>query len=514
MMAKNFSRRTVLGGAGSLALGAAFHPLVHVNDPVQVSAEAEGLNELVIALPGEPESIDPALAYSARDWSIVHSIYDSPLMFSADGEIVPLAAESWEMTDETILRMTLRSGLLFHDGSPVTSAAITRGVEHIQNSSSLAVDLFRNITDVGEIDERTVEIQLDAPTPWLPAQIAVWLALLPEEADADTVVAAPVGSGPYRFDDYERGNRITMTRNPDYAWSSPKGEPLAEQVVYRFVPDPATRIADISTGAVHIAVDVPIDFITAVEEPGAILRDDPTIGSSFVRIATDVEPFDDPRVGQALNHAVNVQEIAEAFVSSDSQRLASLFPDERALGFDSTLDAFDHDPDRARQLLDEAGLADGFETTIDVTTAARTDVVEAIVAQWAEVGVEVTIQTLEYAEFNATWGDNSAAPLRLTTWSPLFDPHTLLDLVFSAEGFLSRYENAEAHELIAAAAVETDPEERGGLYRELGGVMQQDPAAIYLWNLTSTYAVADVASEWSSRADEYVLPLASEETME
>ena len=132
---------------------------------------------------------------------------------------------------------------------------------------------------------------------------------------------------------------------------------------------------------------------------------------------------------------------------------------------------------------------------------------EAISAQWAEVGVRAEIKVSEYAEFNANWSNPDAPALKMSTWSPLYDPHTLLSLVFAGDGSLSRYDNSEANRLIGAAALETDTQAREELYRQLETLMHDDAPAVFLWNLVASYGVGQDALGWTPRGDEYVLPL-------
>lgn len=487
----------VSAAAGGLAVG--------VRGTAQ-TPEAPLLEEMVIDLAGVPESIDPALAYSARDWSIVHSIYDAPVGFAGDGSIQPLAAETFAAVDELTYEIVLRPGLLFHDGSPVTSAAITRSVAYLADSGSEASGLFAGIVVVEEVDELTARIVTDAPSPSLTAQMAVWLLLLPEGYTPDQAATAPIGSGPFRFERADAGSSITLVRNPDYTWGSPKGTPMAERVTYRFVPEAATRIADLATGAAQLVSEIPAGQLEAVSGAGATPVSSDVVGSAFVRIATDSPPFDDPLVRQALNHALDIATIGTALVSPEARRLASLFPDARSMAFDPELAAYTYDPDRARALLGEAGFGDGIESTLELTSGGSVEVAEAIAAQLADVGISVQIEVSEYTEFNATWADLAAPPLRMATWSPLYDPHTLLSLVFAGEGFLSRYANPDADALIAAAGSEIDTDRRATLYRELSALMYEDAPAIYLWNLTSGYGVADDATSWQPRGDEYVIP--------
>jgi peptide/nickel transport system substrate-binding protein len=503
---RSFGRRVLVGGAGAFALAVSGHRLVGA----QASPEdVETRDELVIDLDGPPDNLDPALTYSVRDWSILHSVYDALLHFGEDGELVPLLAEEFSTEDAKVFHVRLRDGLTFHDGTPVTSSAITRAVEHLKASESQIADLFGGISEVREIDELTVEIVTDQPSAWLPSQIAVWLVLFPESATAESLAITPVGTGPYRFDAMDPGNSITLVRNEDYFVDSPKGTALADRVTFRFVPEAATRVADLSTDAAQLISEVPFDQIEAVEQAGDVALTTPILGIAFIRIATDTPPFDDPRVRRALNLAVDVQAIADALVGPDAQRLASVFPDPRGLGFDESLEPFPYDPDAAKALLVEAGLDDGFDSAIQLVAVSRTDVIEAAVAQLAEVGIRLTIEMAELAAFNQAWPDPEAPPLRYATWRPLYDPHSFLSLVVDSGGFLSRHDNPNVDELIRAAAVEPDQQQRAEFYHELGRLLQEEPAAIYLWNLTSSVGMSADLTGWTPRGDEYIVPVAN-----
>lgn len=504
------NRRDLVGGAGVLgmSLAAARVTSAQAAQVASPRAEEDIASELVIDLSGPPDHLDPALTYSVLDWSIVHAVYDALIDFGEDGALVPLAAETFETDDAVTFRVKLREGMTFHDGSPVTTAAISRAVRHLQETDSQIADLFRGITEVREIDELHAEIINSEPSGWLPSQIAVWLVLFPESATPETLATKPVGAGPYIFESYEQGSSITLVRNQAYTWGSPKGTPLAERVVYRFVPESTTRIADLSTGTAHIITDVPVDQAQAIDAAGHMSVTTPILGTTFIRIATDVAPFDDPRVRQALNFGVDAQAIAEAIVGPNAIRLASFFPDPRGLGFDAALEPFAYDPDRARSLLEDAGLSDGIDAEIEIVASSRTDVVEALIAQLQDVGIRLKIVASELAAFNQGWPEPSAPPLRYATWRPMYDPHTFLSLVVDSSGFLSRFSDFDADELIRAAAVEPDSEVRAQLYQQLGVHLQEQPAGIYLWNVTASYGVNNEFASWTPRGDQYVLPLA------
>lgn len=509
----HIGRRRFVAGTGVFAVSLSTTSVVAAQgtpdaSPLTSRSAADLLPELVIDLSGDPVSIDPALAYSPRDWSIVHAIYDGLIAVAENGTIQPLSAETFEAVDELTFEAQLREGLTFHDGSPVTADAAIRGIEHLQGGDSQVIDLFSTITNVERVDDLTVRIVCDVPSPWLPAQLAVWHMLLPEGYSDELRSSSPVGSGPYRFAGWERGSHLELERFEDYQPSEVKGAPIAERAVYRFVPEASTRVADLVSGSTDIAVEVPPDQHEAVESGGATVVSAPIVGSAWIRIATDTAPFDDLRVRQALNMALDVDAIAEALVSEEAHRLASLHPDERSMGFNPDLAPYTYDPDRARALLEESGFGDGIDTVFEVTSAVPQAIAEAMVAQWAEIGIRAELRVSELATFNAAWADASAPPLRMATWRPLYDPYTLLSLVFASEGYLSRYDNPEADELIALAATETNSDNRAALYRELATVMHEDAPAVFLWNLVESYGVSEDAFAWDPRGDQYVLPMA------
>jgi peptide/nickel transport system substrate-binding protein len=463
------------------------------------------LPEITIDLSAEPASLAPSLAYEVNAWSVVHSIFDAPFEYDTNGELIPVAAETFNWVDDLTLEIRLRSGITFHDGSPLTAESLVashRQVVDPETASSIAGN-FSTITAVDVVDDLTARITTSVPSPWLPAQIAVWMLCLPPDSGAASATSeAPIGTGPYQFSEWVRGERIVLTANPSYD-NQVKGRPIAERVVFRFVSEASTRVADLLSGTAHIVRAVPPDQIGPVNDSGAQVAETPLSGVAFVRIATDVAPFDDVRVRQAINHAVDVDAIREALLAGTGRRLPNLFV-PGGLGFDESLASYTYDPDRAKSLLEEAGVS-GITTTIAATNTERKDVVEAIAAYLTEAGIETSVEVQEVATFNGEWADPNAAPLRFATWRPMFDPFNLLNLMVNENGFLSRHANPTVQTLIDSAAIETDPDARAALYRELGVVLFNEPAALYLWDLTALYGVApDIA--WSPRPDDAIVP--------
>ncbi len=491
----------MLAGSAAGAIAAALSSLVSRDSAAQ---EADLVDEVVIDLEVEPPSLDPALGNDLNAWSIVHAIHDSLVNIGPNGEAEPLLAESIDFPDPLTCRIVLRAGRTFHDGSPVTSEAVKVTLEHTRKPevASQIADNFNVIETISLVDDLTVEFALSSPAPYLLAQFAPWLTPFPASAET-TIGTTPVGAGPYRFVSWTPGESVIVEADPGYPAGLPKGRAIAKRVVFRFVPDPTTRVADLLSGNATIIRSVPPDQVDAVVTGGASVVTQPVTGIAFIRLVNNVEPFTDPRIRRALNHAVDVQAIIDSLLNGNGQRLASLFP-EGGLGHDPDLAPMAYDPELARSLLSEAGYPDGLDVVLEHTTATRLDIVQAVAGMLGEVGVNVELRPLEQATFNQTWKES--APLRYVSWRPLNDPYTLLNLMISENGYLSSFASETLQPTIEAAAIETDPDTRGALYRELGAALQEDPPAIFLNSLVALYGVAADAPPWTSRPDDYTVP--------
>ncbi|MGI8476614.1 MAG: ABC transporter substrate-binding protein [Thermomicrobiales bacterium] len=508
--ARGFSRRDLLAAAGGMGLSFSLRGAAGAAGGRRIlaprGARFKMVDELRIDLASEPDNLDPATTYDVDGWSIVHSVYDSLVEYGPSGELRGLLARSLTQIDPLTFEVKLRQGVSFHNGEPFTAESIALSHRKIvENKASQIAGNFAPITAVTTIDAQTVHLTLSKPAPWLPAQIAAWLACLPPAyAAANDILRAPVGTGPYRFVEWKAGESITLEANPAYFAGSPKGSPLAKRVIYRFVGDPSTRVADLRSGAVNVIRSVPVDQRKDVESGAATVIARPVSGCAWIRIPTDVAPFSDAKVRQAMNHAVDVDGIIKALLGGEGKRLANFFV-ENGLGYDPALAPYAYDPEKAKALFKEAGLPSGFGTTLEFQADEHAPVVEAIAAQLTDAGMKTTPKAVEAATFNQTWTDKGVAPLRFATWRPMFDPYTLLSLIVSKTGFISRHDNPNAQPLIDSSSTETDATKRAALLTQLGKVLHDEPAAIYLWNLTALYGVAKNTPAWSPRPDDYII---------
>ncbi len=513
------SRRGLLAAAG-VAAGIGIPAAGHgEGDPARSAGHAVRLapalqragEDLTIDLAVEPATLDPALVYESDGWSVIHSIYDALVQLGPDGALEMVLAESMTQVDPLTWEIRLRPDITFHNGEPLDAAAVAFSIDHIldpETGSQIAGN-FQVIEEVEEVDSLTVQLHLSQPAPWLPSLMAPWLVLLPPDLRERS-------DQRFRQQPGRHGALPVRALGSVGRGSCSSGTPTTSAR-----PPRASRSRRVSTSAScrtrrpasPTSSPEPVSWCGRCRttswrrsQAAAEVVEQPIAGCAFVRIPTDVAPFDNATVRLALNHAVDVEAIIASLLGGNGVRLPNVFV-PGGLGYDQDLAPHAYDPELAQQLLAEAGYPDGFSTRLAYTTGERDDLAAAIAGQLGAAGIDVELEPVETATFNATWQDPEAAPLRLLTWRPLFDPYTLLSLVISNTGFLSRYDNPEAQALIEAGAIEPDPEERDRIYRELGVVLHDSPAGIYLWSLTSFYGLERDAPPWTPRADDWILPL-------
>ena len=449
---------------------------------------------LTVGLSADAESMDPLYVNQAAGWSVVQAVFDHLIDRDFEGNLVPGLALSWTAVGTLTLEFELRQGVTFHNGEPFNAESAKFSVDRIlAEEEAPNRSKFTAIESVEIVDDYTVRLLLNQPDGTLFDSLTSRLAMLPpeyfEEVGAEGFAAVPVGTGPFKFVEWMPDDHVTLVANENYWSGSYKGKPQVETVIFRPIPEAATRLAELQTGGIDVMQDLSTDQIAAVESAGMTVVPHEAFQLSYVFFVADDDslPTHDVRVRQALNYAVDVDAIIENLLGGYGSRIASPIG-PGYLGHDLGVEPYVYDPDRALALMAEAGYADGFETTLDVTTAARTDVIEAVAGYLNEIRVEVTIQEFEMGQFNQNWMDRTQSMLWAARWGNTPDPQSI-GLFASCTGWISRYCNEEVTVLLDAAQTTLDQEERARLYSEASQLMRDDPLAIYLSTSTQIYGL-------------------------
>ncbi|EKP94071.1 family 5 extracellular solute-binding protein [Thermaerobacter subterraneus DSM 13965] len=329
--------------------------------------ELEGGDTLVVGLRADRIlSLDPA-AYRDRDTeTVIRNIYDGLVTRTPDGRVVPEIAESWEQPDPTTYVFKLRRGIKFHNGEDLTADDVVFTFQRILAEDGLdgqpspRKGLVEPLESIEKVDDYTVRMKLANPSAAF-VQLLVHTQIVPkdyvEEVGSAGLSAKPVGAGPFRFVEGSLDGQIVLERFDDYYGGSPDLPPVGpaklQRVVFRMMPEPATRIAALQNGEVHIIQEVPPDLVAQLEkDPNVQVK--VTQGTRLYMIELNNKVLTDPRVRQALNYAIDWDAILKELYKGHAHRVATaLLPS--GFGYDESLQPYPYDPEKAKQLLREAG---------------------------------------------------------------------------------------------------------------------------------------------------------------
>jgi len=451
--------------------------------------------ELRIGISADVESMDPFFVNQAAGWSVVHALFDHLVERDFDGNIVPGLALSWTIVDTATLEFVLREGVTFHNGEPFTADSVKFSVERmLAEEEAPNQGKFTTIDAVEVVDDYTVRLLLNRPDGTLFDSLTSRLAMLPpqyfEEVGAEGFAAAPVGTGPFSFVEWVPDDHVTLVANENYWDGSYKGKPMVDTVVFRPIPEAATRAAELEAGGVDIIQDVLPDQMDDLEEVGLVVIPDEAFQLQYIFFITDDEtlPTYDVKVRQALNYAVDVDAIIENLLGGLGSRIASPIG-PGYLGYNPDVEPYPYDPQMAKDLLAEAGYADGFETTIDATATEKGDLIEAVIGYLADVGVTATLQEFELGQFNQNWMDHTQSMLWAARWGNTPDPQSI-ELFASCNGWITRYCNEDVTMHLEAARDTLDQDERAEHYAAASQLMHDDPLAIYMNTAAQIYGLS------------------------
>lgn len=453
---------------------------------------------LRVAIGIDPVTLDPiATSDNASIWTQL-LLFDTLIRPSADGQgLEPGLAESWSVSDDGLtLTFQLREAR-FADGTPVTAEDVRASLERAASEGSRWRRFFSPLTGIEAVGDREVRLTLEAPfTPAFNNLALFSAAILPAarlEAEGDGFFAAPIGSGPFVLRDWARGSRMVLEANPHY-WQ--EGLPAVERVELEIVTEGSARVIRLEAGEVDIILDPPLSQLAALEAaPGITVGQAVPFRSDFVLLNTTRAPFDDIRVRQALNLAIDKQAIIDGVLYGAGTVAASAMPPMAYA--DPDLAPWSHDLERARALLAEAGLADGFSAEMLVISgiAAHRNVAVALQAMLQQVGVSVDIQLMEGGtHWQMTGAGNFDMALSYAT-SDTIDPDQLIGFLAvnpeRANAYHTQWRSDRVNELYELERMTPDGPERGAMFREMIEILHTEAPFIFLYHPAAVWAARD-----------------------
>lgn len=510
-------RRTLLAATASTALALSVGG-AQAQSPADV---------LIVGQIAEPQALDPAAVTAVNDFRILMNMYDGLVRYK-DGtlEVEPALATDWTISEDgTVYTFTLREGVTFHDGSAFDAEAVKFNFDRMLDEAHPYHDtgpfplafFFSAVESVDAVDAQTVSFTLNSPyAPFLsnlayPTGLIVSPAAVMEHG-AD-FGRNPSGTGAFSFGEWRSNEAVVVQANPDY-WG---GAPELQTVVFRPITDANTRTAEMLAGGIDLMVEVPPVALSEFEGDAYTVHEQAGPHVWFLILNAKEGPFSDVRVRQAANYAINKEAIVNDVLEGTAEVAAGPTPPAFAWAYNPDLEPYPYDPDRARELLAEAG-AEGAPLTFYVTEGgsgmlAPVAMGTAIQADLEAVGLDVTIETYEWNTFlgNVNPGLEGKADMAQMAWMTN-DPDTLPFLALRTEawpdagGFNSGYySNPDVDALLEAARVETDQDERARLYKEMQVIVQEDAPWVFVANWKQNAVTSDRIDGFSLQPSFFLL---------
>ncbi len=511
MTVLNMTRRVLMAAATStLALGALSAPVAAQTPP----------GVLIVGQIAEPKSLDPAAVTAVNDFRILVNLYEGLVAYEPGTlEVAPALATDWEISEDgTEYTFTLREDVTFHDGTPFNAEAVKFNFDRMLDEEHPYHDtgpfplafFFSSVEEAEVVDEYTVKFHLSEPYAPFLSNLAYPTGLMVSPAAVEQYGADygrnPAGTGPFTFGEWRSNEAVVLEKNADY-WGEEAG---TEAVVFRPITDANTRVAEMLAGGIDLMVEVPptsLGQFTDTDAYQVYEQSGPHVW--FLILNAKEGPFADKRVRQAVNYAVDKEAIVNDVLEGTAEVAAGPTPPAFAWAYNEELDPYPHDPEKARELLAEAG-AEGAELTFYVTEggSGMLDPVAmgtAIQADLAEVGLDVSIETYEWNTFlgEVNPGLEGKADMAEMAWMTN-DPDTLPYLALRTDAWPSEggfnsgyYSNEEVDRLLEEARVATDQEERAALYKQMQEIVQEDAPWLFVANWKQNAVTSDRVENFS-----------------
>jgi len=453
-------------------------------------------DELVIAIGAQPEALDPIAMASAPAATVGEHIHQSLIYMAPDGTLQPSLAESWEpAADGLSWILRLRKGVKFHDGTPFNAQAVKINLDRFLDPESKAPYRFliSEVAGIEAVDDHTVRIILNRPfAPIISNLSHSFIGMLSPASlqglEKGKTTEKIVGTGPFKLVQWARGEHIVLEQNAEYWGNVPK----IKKLTFKFVPEDAARMVMIETGEAHAVMRVPpADAKRLDANPNINVVNASSVRVIYIGFNTQVEPFNNPKVRQAMNYAVNKEAIINTILAGvGTPSTAPVVP--AVFGY-TKVGPYEYNPQKAKQLLAEAGYPNGFKAVFHHPTGRYlmdSTIAEAVQSMVREVGVQLELQTMEwsaYLGFVRKPPEEAKHQIYMLGWGcvTLDADYGIFSLLHSTQippaGWgVSFYKNEKVDNLLQSARTTPDRPIREGLYAEAIKLIWDDAPWLYL----------------------------------
>ena len=453
-------------------------------------------DSITVGLQLEPPHLDPtSAAAGAIDQVLYSNVFEGLTRFMGDGSVVPGLAKSWEISDDGLTyTFMLNEGVTFHDGTTMDAEDVKFSLDRAraEDSTNAQKALFADIADVTVVDPMTVKLTLSKPNGNMLFNLAWGDAVIVAPESIDDIKTAPVGTGAFKFAGWVQGDRIDLEKNADY-WGTPAN---LEKATFKFISDPTAAFAAVMAEDVDAfsGFPAPENLPQFEADPRFQVLVGSTEGETILSTNNKQAPFDNVKVREALAHAIDRQAIIDGAMFGYGTPIGTHFAPHNPAYVDLTgQSAFD--PERAKALLAEAGLPDGFETTLHLpppSYARRGG--EIIAAQLANVGIKAEIINVEWAQWLETVFRGKNFGLTIVSHTEPMDIG-----IYARPEYYFQYDNSAFQQLMTDLNGTTDPDKRTAMLQEAQKIIADDYVNGYLFQLAAlSVAKADLQGLWAN----------------
>ncbi|KGX92961.1 glutathione ABC transporter substrate-binding protein GsiB [Pontibacillus halophilus JSM 076056 = DSM 19796] len=441
-------------------------------------------------------SMDPHDTNDNQSYSAQSAMLEGLLGFDEDLNIVPVLAKDYSVNeDSTEFTFQLKEGITFHDDSPFNAEAVKANLDRLTDPDAQLrrSSLFELVKSTEVVDEYTVKVILEKPFGAMANNFAHPAAAMisPKSIEnSEDIGQEPVGTGPFEFEEWQSGDHVTLVKNEDYR---EKGLPKTEQITFKVVPESGSRVAMLQTKEVDYVTSVsPSQVEDLDDKDGITIQNEPGLLVRYISMNTMKEPFDNPKVRQAMNYAIDKEAYAKVVYNGYATTLkSSIAPDTQH--YSEQENTYSYDPEKAKELLSEAGYPDGFETTIwGGTSSIKQKMMEFYKQQLSQVGITLNVVPMEGGTLNDNiWGVENPEDAELELYNGGWSPSTAdadwgMRPLFSENSFppqaynTAYYANEQVNELLQKGLQTADDEERAQYYAEAQEIIWKDAPWVFL----------------------------------
>ena len=475
---------------------------------------AASKDTLVVASGADAVTLDPGVSFDGQSPLLWRNVYEGLIAYKEDTlEFVPQLAESYEVSaDQTVYTFKIRQNVKFTDGEPLNAAAVKFNIERQISVKQGIAFALSSVSSIETPDDFTVVLKLSAPfDAFLSAFAALYTvkmispkAIRENEKDGDQAQAwlrdNMVGTGPYALRSYKQSQQAVLERNPDY-WRGWDGDHF-QRVVVRYVHEASTGRLMLEQGEVDVALYLPDDMVESLDgKPGIVITNEPSFNLYYLVFNCKTGPTADARVRRALAYGLNYDSFINDLLRGKAKQAHGPIP-STFVGYAADTPAFAYDPEKAKQMLADAGYpGGGFKLQYVYETGYfwKRPLGELLQANLKDLGIEVEIQELSPSAWAGLLSNPDSADhcFGLVWWPTLATPYDYMWSLFhtAAQGNAGYnwgyYSNPEFDKLLDAGAAEPDAQKRMALYAQAQHLLVEDSPALFIYEKNYRLPMSD-----------------------